>query len=67
MNRSTDLKIGDWLDVLSHDNGSPYPFTGSARSGNVSVFFVPEPSVMTLLTVGGLAALRRRRPAATAG
>ena len=25
MNRTTDLKIGDWLDVLAGDNGFSYP------------------------------------------
>jgi hypothetical protein len=59
MNRTTDLKIGDWVDVLAADNAAyPVPAT---RAGNVSVFFnVPEPTIGMLAPLATLA-LRRRR------
>jgi hypothetical protein len=60
MNRTSDLKIGDWLDVLAADSGAPYP--GPAfNAGNVGVFFsIPEPGAIAALVPLGLAALRRR-------
>ncbi len=61
LNRTTDLKIGDWLDELTLDLGVPYPTDGLLRGGNVSVFHnIPEPASLVLLTLG---ALLRRRPA----
>lgn len=65
LNRTTDLKIGDWMDVLTPDEGIPYQVP-PARSGNASVFHnvIPEPS--TWAAIIGAAALavvglRRRR------
>jgi hypothetical protein len=73
MNRTTDLKIGDYFEKgtgigqsyegLAVDDGTPYPDTIN-RSGNVSVFStVPEPASLSLLLAGfgGLAATGRRR------
>jgi len=60
MNRTTDLKIGDWVDVLALDTGNPYPVP-AFTSGNVSVFFnVPEPTTLAMLAPMALAMLRRR-------
>jgi hypothetical protein len=71
-NRTTDLKIGDWLDNLdSIDTGEAYP-NDPLTGGNVSVFFTnvsdaPEPSSMVLLAIGFGSALayawRQRRQA----
>jgi len=66
LNRTTDLKIGDWLDGIGPDDGSPYPQTDALRSGNVSVFFaIPEPGSLAALGCGGfgllMMALRRRK------
>lgn len=60
MNRTEDLKIGDWVDVPAVDTGAPYPIP-AARSGNASLFHIPEPSTISLLGLLGLLALRRRR------
>jgi hypothetical protein len=58
MNRTTSLKISQYVDNLLYDNGSPYP--APPRSSDVSVFFIPEPATMALLVFGGLL-LRKRR------
>lgn len=58
-NRTTDLKIGDWLDNVRFDFGTPY-FTDPIKGGNVSVFYIPEPTTLGLLALGGLALLRVR-------
>lgn len=62
LNRTEDLKIGDWVDLLAADAGPAYPIPPS-RAGNVSVFFnpIPEPSAVAVLVPLGLAAARRRR------
>jgi hypothetical protein len=60
MNRTTDLKIGDWVDVLALDTGAAYPIP-AFRSGNASVFFnVPEPSAAALLAMLPILTMRRR-------
>jgi hypothetical protein len=74
LNRSTDLKIGDWLDNIALDSGAAYPFGGlpvgpvsspqpftAYRSGNVSVFYIPEPATIAALAAAALVSLRRRR------
>ena len=65
MNRTTDLKLGDYFEKgtgnglsyqgLAVDDESAYPDTLN-RSGNVSVFSVPEPTSLALM-VAGLASL----------
>lgn len=58
-NRTTDLKIGDWVDSIGAiDVGVPYP-EDPLRGGNVSVFFVPEPSTFGLLCLAAAALLAR--------
>jgi hypothetical protein len=61
-NRTTDLKIGDWLDDFETFDGAGYPYPEiPLRGGNVSVFHnVPEPATLGLLLLGGLMLLRRR-------
>ncbi len=63
MNRTTSLKISQYVDNILHDTGTPYP--AGPRNSDVSVFFapVPEPTTVSLLMFGGLAVLfyRRRR------
>lgn len=60
MNRTTDLKIGDWVDVPAIDTGAAYPIPAKL-SGNASLFHIPEPSAVSLLGLLGLLGLRRRR------
>jgi hypothetical protein len=74
MNRTSDLKLGDYFEKgtgngssyegLAVDDGSAYPNTLN-RSGNVSVFSVPEPGSLALIILGfaGLAATGRRKKA----
>lgn len=60
MNRSTDLKLGDYFEKgtglapvhegLALDDGTAYPLS-LYRSGNVSVF-VPEPASLSLMLAG---------------
>jgi hypothetical protein len=59
LNRTTDLKIGDWLDTLDLDTGLPYQSQNEyvLRAGNVSVFFVPEPGTFLLLAMAGIIGL----------
>ena len=55
LNRSTSLKISDWLDDLTIDNGTAYPVP-PLGSSDVSVFFIPEPTTLALfgMALGGL-------------
>jgi hypothetical protein len=74
INRTTDLKLGDYFEKgtgvgdsyegLAIDDGSAYPNTLN-RSGNVSVFLVPEPASLALIFAGlaGFATTRRRKQA----
>jgi MYXO-CTERM domain-containing protein len=58
-NRSTSLKVGEWISTLAVDDGSPYP-DPPGFSGDSSVFFLPEPAAAALLGLAGLALWRRR-------
>jgi len=66
LNRTTSLKISDYPDSLTPDNGLAYPVP-PLRSSDVSVFHaVPEPGSVTLLALGaigliGASRARRRR------
>lgn len=59
-NRTTSLKISEWVDVPAIDNGFPYPLP-PFTSSNASVFHIPEPSTASLLGLLSVLALRRRR------
>lgn len=59
-NRTTSLKISNWLDTLAVDDGTPYPLS-SGYGSDVSVFFVPEPSTLWLLALCGLGLAAYRR------
>lgn len=66
MNRSTDLKIGDYFEKggfegLAADDGTAYPST-LFRSGNVSVFATPEPGTLSLLLTGLFGFSLTKRP-----
>lgn len=58
LNRTTSLKISDYFDALTIDDGTPYPVPPS-HSSDVSVFFAPEPASFALVLLAGLL-LRRR-------
>ncbi len=62
LNRTTSLKISNWIEGLAIDTGIPYP-QDPALSSDVSVFhnIVPEPMTLCLLSVGGLLLSRKRR------
>jgi hypothetical protein len=61
-NRTTSLKISDWVDPLFADDGSPYIGVLSQSHSNVSVFAIPEPSASGLLgLLLSFVALSRRR------
>jgi hypothetical protein len=60
LNRTTSLKISQYLDVLAQDPGTPYPVPPN-NSSDVSVFFIPEPLTLVLVGLGGLMLFRRRR------
>jgi hypothetical protein len=58
-NRTTSLKISQYVDNFFRDTGAPYP--ALPHSSDVSVFFVPEPASMMMLGLGTLALYRRRK------
>jgi hypothetical protein len=60
LNRTTSLKLSHWIEDMADDTGTPYPVP-PALSSNASVFFVPEPTSLGLLVLGGAALLRRKR------
>jgi hypothetical protein len=66
LNRTTDLKNGEWLSNMAKDLGDAYPWD-PLRGGNVAVFHntLPEPAGLLALANGliGLVAfaVRRRR------
>lgn len=61
MNRTTDLKIGDWIDDIAIDSGVASPHEMPLRDGDVSVFHnIPEPATLSLFVLA-IALLRRRR------
>ena len=68
LNRTTSLKISNWIEMLGIDDGTPYPadtgaYPAALLSSDVSVFHnVPEPSTLLLLalSLGLLVAARRR-------
>ncbi|MGD9128057.1 MAG: PEP-CTERM sorting domain-containing protein [Planctomycetia bacterium] len=54
LNRTTSLKISNWIESVLVDNGNPYPYDeyGAPLNSDVSVFHnVPEPSTLVLLTI----------------
>lgn len=59
MNRTTSLKISQYVDNFFADPGTPYP--APPHSSDVSVFFVPEPASLVVMALGGLMLWRRRR------
>lgn len=60
-NRTTSLKISNWVDTVAIDPGGPYDPPTLVHS-NASVFHeVPEPSASALLGLAGLALIFRRR------
>jgi hypothetical protein len=59
MNRTTSLKISQYVENLLYDDGTAYP--APPHNSDVSVFFIPEPTSLALLVVGGLAFRRRKR------
>jgi hypothetical protein len=62
MNRTTSLKISNWVDGIWVDNGSAYPSEDQVLlNSNASVFFIPEAGTSVLLGLLGFLALRRRR------
>ena len=65
LNRTTSLKISNWIDMLGVDDGSPYPadqFDLPYLNSDVSVFHaIPEPTGLVLLMLGiGLFLAARR-------
>jgi len=63
LNRTTSLKISNWIEGLAVDTGIPYPVP-PGLSSDVSVFHnIPEPATMVLLALGGLGLIRRKRKA----
>lgn len=63
LNRSTSLKISDWIEALALDPGMMPVIPGDppVHGSDVSVFFmIPEPASI-LLVLGGLVGLLRQR------
>ena len=69
-NRTTDLKIAEWINTILVDGGTPYandplaPDWIDSTSGDVSVFHnVPEPATWIMILCVGVAAMfaRNRR------
>jgi len=62
-NRTTSLKVSQWVDKLATDTGDAYPL-GALNSSDVSVFFnpavVPEPGTLAMLILSGICILRWR-------
>ncbi len=59
-NRTTSLKISDWVEPLTLDDGSAYPAPG--HSSDVSVFHnIPEPTSAVLIAGLGFILIRMRR------
>lgn len=62
MNRTSSLKISNWVEGLVRDDGTAYPSLSGALSSNSSVFHnIPEPASLSLLSLTALAMLKRRR------
>ena len=67
LNRTTSLKVSNWIDILSIDPGTPYPGDTGELVGylnsDVSVFHsVPEPATLVLAMISlGMALVLRRR------
>jgi hypothetical protein len=61
-NRTTSLKISQYIDNLVRDDGSAYPVP-PLGSSDVSVFFnpIPEPTTIVLLALGGLLLRKPKR------
>ena len=62
-NRTTSLKISNWLDNLAREDGTAYP-TNPLLSSDVGVFHnIPEPGSLVVLGAGlmGIAGLWRKR------
>jgi len=58
LNRTTSLKISDWIEVLVGDTGAPYP--EPEHSSDVSVFHnVPEPGIFAGISLIILGIYRR--------
>ncbi len=67
LNRTTSLKISNWVDTVAVDNGAPYPADNTGEyharlNSDVSVFHaIPEPGTLLLLMVGLTAVIAGRR------
>jgi len=60
INRTTSLKISEWIEDLSLDTCQPYPIP-PARSSDVSVFHnVPEPGIFAGITIIILTLFRKK-------
>jgi len=60
-NRTWSLKISDWVSPDFGPGASYDQLNEFFEMSNVSVFFVPEPTCLLLVLVGGAAVLRRRK------